>query len=305
MNCQSTPNILESGSWSPRHCRWGGLIARVFLYCDRSVAADRYAAWLYQPHQERFPPFIRGLLCRTKHESVGTRLGNATIATGICGRLYSGNCGPAGLTIAGDGRVVAGQGDTPQHSQHLPKPGHHSSRWRSGQHFPQETEGERQTFLVEKVILGFVFAGKAGSQRTVGLTREKASSYLADIRSALDCPQRYISKSEFQKLHGWLNHASQVMPCMGGFMLELNQMLASTHITVGLGMKAPLQCTIEDFADMLGFTHDNLSHIAEVVGTELPHIYGYTDACRQGMDGVILPVLEWLPSTVSFITRTD
>jgi hypothetical protein len=51
-------------------------------------------------------------------------------------------------------------------------------------------------FLVGKVILGFVFEGKASSQHTVGLTKEKALSYLANICTALDCPMRYISKSE-------------------------------------------------------------------------------------------------------------
>jgi hypothetical protein len=78
-------------------------------------------------------------------------------------------------------------------------------------------------FLLDKLILGFAFNGKSSSMRTVGLSHDKAAAYISDIRNALDQPQRYISKPEFQKLHGWLNHASQVMPCMGGFMSELNK----------------------------------------------------------------------------------
>jgi hypothetical protein len=132
----------------------------------------------------------------------------------------------------------------------------------------------------------------------VGLSKDKAASYIANIRNALDRPQRYISKPEFQKLHGRLNHASQVMPCMGGFMLELNKTLASTHITVGLGSKSSLRQTLEDFAIMLDQTHGNPSHIVEIVGTDTPHVYGYTDACRQGMGGVILPAMVWVPPTV-------
>jgi hypothetical protein len=153
-------------------------------------------------------------------------------------------------------------------------------------------------FLPDKIILGFAFNGAAGSMRTVGLSKDKATSYIADIRSALDRPQRYVSKPEFQKLHGRLNHASQVMPCMGGFMSELNKILASAHITVGLGSKSSLRQTLEDFAFMINQAHGNPSHIAEIVGTEMPHVYGYTDACRKGMGGVILPAMVWLPPTV-------
>jgi hypothetical protein len=153
-------------------------------------------------------------------------------------------------------------------------------------------------FLLDKLILGFAFKGKSSSMSTVGLSHDKATAYISDIRNALDRPQRYISKLEFQKLHGRLNHASQVIPCMGGFMSELNKTLSSTHITVGLGNKSSLRHTLEDFAYLLSQTQDNPLHISEIVGTETLHIYGYTDACRQGMGGVILPAMKWVPPTV-------
>jgi hypothetical protein len=148
------------------------------------------------------------------------------------------------------------------------------------------------------LILGFALLGEPGNQRTVGLSSEKATSYIDHIREALERPQRYISKAEFQKIHGRLVHASQIMPCMGGFMTELNQVLASAHITVGLGTKAPLRDTLEDFAYFLEQAYRNPSHITEIVGTDLPHLYGYTDACRSGMGGVILPATKWLKPTV-------
>jgi hypothetical protein len=163
-------------------------------------------------------------------------------------------------------------------------------------------DGRLQT---DKTILGFAFHGEPGNRRTVGLTAEKASSYISDLRSALDRPQKYISKTEFQKLHGRLTHASQIMPCMGGFMSELNQVLASAHITVGLGDKSALRETFEDFAYFLEQTHRNPSHITEIVGTDLPHIYGYTDACRTGMGGVILPATRWIQPSVWRTTFPD
>jgi hypothetical protein len=70
-------------------------------------------------------------------------------------------------------------------------------------------------FLLDKLILGFAFQGKSSSMRTVGLLQDKATAYIADICNTLDWPQQYISKPEFQKFHGQLNHASQVMPWMG------------------------------------------------------------------------------------------
>jgi hypothetical protein len=54
----------------------------------------------------------------------------------------------------------------------------------------------------------------------VGLSQDKAMSYIDNIQLVLDRPTKFMSKAEIQKLHGRLNHASQVMPCMGGFMSE-------------------------------------------------------------------------------------
>jgi hypothetical protein len=65
-----------------------------------------------------------------------------------------------------------------------------------------------------------------------------------------------------------------------------------------LGKAASLRHTLEDFAYFLKQTHGNPSHIVEIVGVDAPHIYGYTDACRQGMGGVILPATKWVPATV-------
>jgi hypothetical protein len=153
-------------------------------------------------------------------------------------------------------------------------------------------------FLTSKIILGFLFQGSNRSNRLVALPKEKAESYVRHIRDALDRQQHYISKSDFQKLHGRLVHASLVMPCMSGFMSELNRTLAAASITVGLGKTSRLREILEEFAFFLNQAHSNPSHITELVGPNLPHIYGYTDASRTGMGGVILPATKWIPPLV-------
>jgi hypothetical protein len=153
-------------------------------------------------------------------------------------------------------------------------------------------------FLTQKIVLGFLFDGQPGAQRTIGLPKEKADSYIEHIRGALDNARHYISKTEFQKLHGRLAHASTIMPCMTGFMSELNRVLAAACITVGLGKHSKLRRILEDYVFFLGRAHTNPSHITELVGPALPHIYGYTDASRTGMGGTLLPATRWIAPTV-------
>jgi hypothetical protein len=153
-------------------------------------------------------------------------------------------------------------------------------------------------FLPQKIVLGFLFDGQPGAQRTIGLPKEKADSYIEHIRGALDNARHYISKTEFQKLHGRLAHALTIMPCMTGFMSELNRVLAAACITVGLGKHSKLRRILEDYVFFLSRAHTNPSHITELVGPALPHIYGYTDASRTGMGGTLLPATKWIAPTV-------
>jgi hypothetical protein len=153
-------------------------------------------------------------------------------------------------------------------------------------------------FDIVKTILGFLLDGHPGSSRTVGLPTDKADGYIAAIQEALDCPRHFISYHAFQKIHGKLVHASAAMPCMGGFMTNLNQLLASPGITVGLGKNSALRSTLHDFTVLLRLANTAPLHITELVGSDLPHIYGYTDASRVGMGGVIMPATRWTPPTV-------
>jgi uncharacterized membrane protein len=116
--------------------------------------------------------------------------------------------------------------------------------------------------------------GSSGWQHTVGLPKDKALAYTQDIMEVLNNPQNYISFRTFQKIHSKLVHASLVMPCMAGFMTELNWVLATHSTTAGLGRKSPLRETFQDFAHFLMLATNHPSHITEIVGSDLPHVYG-------------------------------
>jgi hypothetical protein len=72
----------------------------------------------------------------------------------------------------------------------------------------------------------------------------------------------------------------------------------SAHITVRLDNKVPLCDTLEDFVYFLKQAHWDPPHITEIVGTDLLHIYGYTNACHNGDGRVILPATWWLQLSV-------
>jgi hypothetical protein len=164
-----------------------------------------------------------------------------------------------------------------------------------------------------KVILGFLLDGWPGLHCTVGLPAEKADSYIACVQEALDNPHHYLSFLEFQKLHGKLVHASAAMPSMRGFMTIFNKTLATPVTTVGLGKQSHLQTTLQDFIFLLRLANIAPSHITKLVGADLPHVYGYTDASCIGMGTRWLHPMKWLqilwwsdsPSTSSMARAKD
>jgi hypothetical protein len=149
-----------------------------------------------------------------------------------------------------------------------------------------------------KTLLGFLFNGSTGQQRTVGLPEDKALAYVEAIDNALSPSYHYMTRKSFEKLHGKLVHASAVLPCMGGFMSALNTALASKSNTIGLATNSALRATLVDMRTLLGLAYTHPSHITELVGEDLPHVYGYTDACQTGMGGVLLPCTLWLQPLV-------
>ncbi len=149
-----------------------------------------------------------------------------------------------------------------------------------------------------KVLLGFLVKGSVGQGRLIGLPVDKANRYVADLDEALGREKNWISFNAFQKLHGKLVHISLVLPCIMGFLSVLNKVLQKAPHTVGLKKGSDLRCTLEAFRFFTGMARDRPSHITELVGPDLPHIYGYIDAARGGMGGVLLPCTKWVSPAV-------
>ena len=149
-----------------------------------------------------------------------------------------------------------------------------------------------------EILLGFGVCGAQGNGRTIGLPKDKKDKYVGFIREALDKPRNYMLFSDFQKLHGKLQHASVVMPSMRGHMTPLNRMLAHKPERVGLKKNSELRETLESFVPLLEASHTHPSHISELVGSDLPHYHGYVDAAAIGVGGVWLPCTEWINPVV-------
>ena len=153
-------------------------------------------------------------------------------------------------------------------------------------------------FDVSKTILGFLFSGSPGALRTLSLPADKAESYIAAIDAALLPSHHYILRRDFERLHGKLNFARSVIPCLGAFMAPFNTALSTQTATIGLAIDSPLRAAMVDIRLLLSVATSTPFHITELVGSPLPHVYGYTDACQTGMGGVLLPCTRWLPPLV-------
>jgi len=153
-------------------------------------------------------------------------------------------------------------------------------------------------FKLKEVLLGFLFSGGAGSQRTVAVPEGKFEKYVRRLRNALGQPRHYITFSEFQKIQGQMQHVSVAIPCLRGLMTPLNQVLSSKPPHVGLKVGSTIRSTFEIFATLIEDAQAHPSHITEIVAPNLPHYYGTTDASGVGAGGVWLPCTEWMQPTV-------
>ena len=149
-----------------------------------------------------------------------------------------------------------------------------------------------------EVMLGFGVRGESAAGRTVAMPLDKKDKYVAKIQEALDKPRNYMMFSDFQKLHGKLQHASTIMPCMKGFMTPLNRVLGAKPQHVGLRPGGETRDALEAFAPMLEASHSHPTHISELVGPDLPHYYGYVDAAGGGAGGTWLPCTRWIQPLV-------
>jgi len=65
------------------------------------------------------------------------------------------------------------------------------------------------------------------------------------------------------------------------------------------------QLTLEDLVPLLEALYHNPSHITKLVGPDLPHYYGYADACAGGVGGVWLPSTRWLQQIAWLVPWPD
>jgi len=81
-------------------------------------------------------------------------------------------------------------------------------------------------------------------------------------------------------------------------MTPLNRVPSKAPLHVGLRRGSPVRNAFRTFATLLHDAQKNPSHIAEVVGPNLPHCCGTTDASGVGAGGVWLPCTEWIHPVV-------
>ena len=155
-------------------------------------------------------------------------------------------------------------------------------------------------FALDKELLGVQFAGRQGKGRLVSLPRDKADKYIQAVRAALDSPAFRVSLLNFQRVLGKLVYTSNIMPSMKGFFTPLYNELGGKRPGdfVGLGRKSECRMVLEELGLMIELAVSRPSHIAELVGPDLPHIYGTVDASSRGLGGVILPCTKWVQPVV-------
>ena len=154
------------------------------------------------------------------------------------------------------------------------------------------------TWETGKTMLGLYIQGAPGADRTVGLPPEKTELYVESLESALS--KKKMMLRDFLKIAGRVRWASTAIPSIRGFMAPCNRAAAGKgpkHF-VGLGKDREVREALATFRSLLCMAKESPSHISEIVGPSLPHIYGMVDASAQGMGGVILPCTLWIQPTV-------
>ena len=151
-------------------------------------------------------------------------------------------------------------------------------------------------FKLEETLIGFNPHGGAGRARTISLPLDKKDKYVGHVTGLI--AKHAVSLSTYQGVHGKLQHAASVMPCMRGFMTPLNRALANLPPTIGIAKNSSLRETLTAFIPMLENAHTRPSHITELVPPDLPHVYGYVDFAACGFGGVWLPSTKHIPPIV-------
>jgi hypothetical protein len=157
-------------------------------------------------------------------------------------------------------------------------------------------------FKPEETLLGLDCCGRPGEHRTVNIPLSKLAKYTEQVESCL--PKPYISYHWFNKLHGRVQYCKGIIPHFRGFMSPMNRQLNSftaqnnPRATVALGKDSDVREALEALVPHMKLAQTVPVHITELVGPDLPHVYGGVDAAAVGMGGFILPCTEYCPALV-------
>ena len=138
-----------------------------------------------------------------------------------------------------------------------------------------------------KEILGWIIDG---ANYTIKLPPAKVEKMVHTIKSF--SKKQKIRLKDFQKIAGSLHHASMGIPGGRGLFTTIWQAMA-TNRGGWIKLTPQLKATFSDFKWLFQEIANHPINVAQLV-PRLPHIQGFTDACKHGAGGVwIIPLANF------------
>ena len=135
-----------------------------------------------------------------------------------------------------------------------------------------------------KEILGWIING---ANYTIQLPPAKVEKMVRTIKAF--SKKKKIRLKDFQKIAGSLHHASMGIPGGRGLFTTIWQAMANTH-GGWIKLTPQLKATFSDFKWLFQEIANHPINVAQLV-PRLPHIKGFTDACKYAAGGVwIIPL---------------
>ena len=135
-----------------------------------------------------------------------------------------------------------------------------------------------------KEILGWIIDG---ANYTIQLPPEKVEKMVTTLKSLSKKKKTRIK--DFQKIAGSLHHASMGIPGGRGLFTTIWQAMANAK-GGWIKLSPELKATFSDFKWLFQEIANHPINVAQLV-PRLPHIQGFTDACKYGAGGVwIIPL---------------
>ena len=135
-----------------------------------------------------------------------------------------------------------------------------------------------------KEILGWILDG---ANYTIQLPPAKVEKMVQTLRAL--AKKKKVRLKEFQKIAGSLHHASMGIPGGRGLFTTIWQAMANEK-KGWIPLSKDIKDTFADFRWLFKEIANHPINVAQLV-PRLPHLHGYTDACKYGAGGVwILPL---------------